>query len=216
MDSKTVLGVIPGGMLIAGGCALYLYTRLKYAQTVSVFKDFGQLKQHLQACDNIYVIVEGTVTKLAENSVRSKNAGIEGAARKVLSTSQEKVSTISDVSVPFLLVDLNGQSVRVTAVHHALRISLVMEKIWEEERRRPNIPTTQELMLTFGTHLGIFGCATLSNAEGGEIVLTPGEVDKSLATTVANRKSRRYLLYAGSCLLIFSGCVVIFGFNFYF
>lgn len=161
-------------------------------------------------------IVEGTVTKLAENSVRSKNAGVEGAARKVLSTTQEKVSTVSDVSVPFLLVDLNGQSITVIAVHHALRISLVMEKVWEEISRRPNVPTTQELMLTFGTHLGIFGCAALSNPQGDEIILTPAEVDKSLAITVANRKSRRYLLYAGSCLLIFSGCVVIFGFKFNF
>ena len=34
------------------------------------------------------VIVEGTVAKLAESSIRSENAGIEGAARKILSSSQ--------------------------------------------------------------------------------------------------------------------------------
>ena len=209
-----MLGVIPGGVLIAGGCALYLYARLKYVPTVSKFEDFGQLKHHLGACDNLTdrcVIVEGTVNKLAENSVHSKNAGIEGAARKVLSTIQGKTSTVSDISVPFLLVDPNGQSIRVTTIHRALRISLVMENVWEEKSGTPIVPTTQELMLTFGTRLGIFGCATLSS---DEIVLTPKEVDKSLAVTAASCKSRRYLLYAGSCLLILSGCVVIFNFNF--
>lgn len=210
MEVKSVLGVIPGGVLVAGGCAVFLYTRLKYEPTASEFKDFGQLKYHLLNCDNhkSNVIIEGTVTKLAENSVRSKNAGIEGAARKVLATVQGKSSTVSNISVPFLLVDSNGRSVRVTAVHQALRISLVMEKVWEDAGSgRPNIPATREQMLTFGTRLGIFGCAILSKAD--EITLAPEEADESMAVTSSSRKSRRRLLYAGGWLLVLSGCAVL-------
>ena len=72
------------------------------------------------------------MTKLAENSVCSEKAGIEGAARKVVTSSQGKISTVSDISVPFLLIDPNGQSMQVTSMHHALRVNLVMEKVWEE------------------------------------------------------------------------------------
>ena len=104
MDAGSLLGLVPGGLLIAGGCAVYLYTRHKYPQTVSEFDDLERLEQHLATREKrrSLVIVEGTVAKLAENSVRSKKAGIEGAARKVFNVTRGKAT--SDVSVPFLLV----------------------------------------------------------------------------------------------------------------
>ena len=214
MDARSVLGVIPGGVLIAGGCAVFLYTRHKHEPPASVFKDLAKLKQHLSLCEPGHsdpnVIVEGTVAKLAENSVRSENAGIEGAARKVLSSSQGKTSTVSDISVPFLLIDTNGQSVRVTSVHHALRVSQVMERVWEEPSTEPGVPVRRELVLTFGTHLGLFGRASLNGAN--EVTLVPEEVDESSAVTIAKQRSHRLLLYIGSFILILGGAAALFNF----
>ena len=199
--------------MIAGGCAVYLYTRHKYEPPASEFKDFAELKQHLSKCqpgrshDSLNVIVEGTVVKLAESCVRSEKAGIEGAARKVLTMTQGKTSTVSDISVPFLLIDPNGQSIRVTSVHHALRVSQVMERVWEEPSAKPSVPVRLELMLTFGTHLGVFGRASLDRTN--EVTLVPEEVDESSAATVAKRKSQRRLLYAGGFILILGGAVAL-------
>ena len=211
-----MFGVIPGGVLIAGGCAVYLYTLHKYEPPASEFKDLAKLKQHLSACEPGHsdpnVIVEGTVAKLAENSVRSEKAGIEGAARKVLSSSQGKISTVSDISVPFLLIDTNssGQSIRVTSVHHALRVSQVMERVWEEPSTKPGVPVRRELVLTFGTRLGLFGRASLDGAN--EVTLVPKEVDESSAVTIAKRRSLRRLLYVGSFILILGGAAALFNF----
>ena len=214
MDPRDVFGLIPGGILIVGGCAVYLYTRYKYEPPASEFKDLAELKQHLSAgrpgfqISDSSVIVEGTVAKLAESSVRSENAGIEGAARKVLSASQGKTSTVSDISVPFLLTDPNGQSIRVTSVHRALRVSQVMERVWEEPSPKPGgVPVRRELMLTFGIHLGLFGRASLDGAN--EVTLVPEEVDKSSAAIIAKRKCHRRLLYAGSFILILGGAAAL-------
>ena len=206
-----MFGVIPGGVLIAGGCAVYLYTRHKFEPPASAFKDLAKLKQHLSKCDPEHrdsnVIVEGTVAKLAESSVRSENAGIEGAARKVITSSQGKTSTVSDISVPFLLVDPNGQSIQVTSVHHALRVCKVMEKVWEEPSTKRGVPARQELMLSFGARLGLFGCASINGSN--EVTFVPEEVDKSSAVTSVNRRSQRQLFYAGSFLLIFGGIAAL-------
>ena len=92
-------------------CCLPLYTWHKYEPPASEFKDFAELcKQHLSKCQpgrshDSNVIIEGTVAKLAESSIRSEKAGIEGAAHHVLSSSQAgKISTVSVFSFPFSLL----------------------------------------------------------------------------------------------------------------
>ena len=81
-----------------------------------------------------------------------------------------------------------------------------MEKVWEDASSR-------ELMLTFGTQLGLYGSASLNETKN-EITLTPEEADSTLAETVASRKRQKRLLYAGSFLLILGGgVVVVFGFT---
>ena len=62
-------------------------------------------------------------------------------------------------------------------------------------------------MLTFGTHLGVFGRASLDRTN--EVTLVPEEVDESSAATVAKRKSQRRLLYAGGFILILGGTVAL-------
>ena len=204
LDLKDVfIGVIPGGMLIVGGCAVYLYTRLRYEPPTPEFKDFHLLQQHLLQCKNRRdnVIVEGIVTRLGDRSVRSEKAGIEGAARKVTTTKEGKTSTSSDISVPFLLVDANGRSIKITSVENALRISNVMDNVWDE----PN--DQRELMLKFDTTLGLVGPASLSQSD--EVTLIPEEADKTLAISAANQRYRRRLLYAGSAVMILGGLATI-------
>lgn len=200
--------MIPSGVLIAGGFSVYLYTRLKYEPPAPGFANFTELKQYLHNSPKQrgYVIVEGTVTKLTQNSVRAKEAGIEGASQKVIIlTPKGKTSTVCDISTPFLLVDTKGQAIKVTAVHHALKVNQVMEKVRKKQRIVQSSPVTRELMLTFGTRLGLFGYALI---EGDEVTPTPKEVDESLSIIVASQKSRRRLLYMCSCFLILSGCTL--------
>ena len=82
-----------------------------------------------------------------------------------------------------------------------------MERVWEEPSAKPSVPVRLELMLTFGTHLGVFGRASLDGAN--EVTLVPEEVDKSSAATVAKRKLHRQLLYAGSFILILGGAAAL-------
>ena len=62
-------------------------------------------------------------------------------------------------------------------------------------------------MLTFGSRLGLFGCASLGGAN--EVTFVPEEADESSAATIAKQKSQRQQLYAGSFILIFSGAVAL-------
>ena len=83
-----------------------------------------------------------------------------------------------------------------------------MERVWEEPSPKPGgVPVRQELMLTFGTHLGLFGRASLDGVN--EVTLVPEEVDKSSAATVAKRKCHKRLLCAGSFILILGGAAAL-------
>ena len=56
----------------------------------------------------------------------------EGSKSSKLKSDTELTSTLSDISVPFLLIDTNGELLTVTAVKSALKIKLAMEKIQKE------------------------------------------------------------------------------------
>ena len=181
-----MLGVLPSGVLIASGCTLYLYTRFQYEPPAPAFENFAKLRQHLLVDGTSpkqrgYVIVGGTVTKAAEND------GIEEASK---TSSKGETSTMSDISIPFLLVDSEGESITVTDVHPALKINLVVGKV------------KKEATMTAETQLGLYGLASIEN---DQVVLYPSQVGVSVSAIVANQKSRRRKLYAGSCFLVLSG-----------
>ena len=191
-----MLGVIPSGVLIASGCTLYLYARFNYGPQAPAFENFTKLRQHLVSNNSpkqrSYVIVEGTVRKVAEND--------EGGSK----ITKGETSTVSDISVPFLLVDRNGESVTVTAVKSTLKIKLAMEKIQKEATlsKLSGGQTSQNPSPPTETQLGLYGEAMI---EDNQMVICPSAADVSMAAIVANQKSQRRKLYAGSCFLVLSG-----------
>ena len=195
--------MVPSGLLIASGCSLYFYSRFNYGPPLPVFENFAKLRQHLGSTSlkerRGYVVVGGTVSKVAEND------GVKGAS----DTSKGETST-SDISVPFFLVDSEGDSITVTSVHPALKINLMVEKIKKEANlRKSGLPSQQLLPHTAGAlitetqlAIGLYGLASIEN---NQVVLYPSEADVSVSSIVAKRKSRKRKLYAGSCFLILSG-----------
>ena len=102
-----MLGLLPSGVLIASGCTLYLYTRFNYGPQTPAFENFTKLRQYLLSNSSskqrsYHVIIEGTMRKMVENGA------MEGG-------SKNETSTVADISVPFLLVDTDGQSVTISA-----------------------------------------------------------------------------------------------------
>ena len=202
-----MLGVLPSGILIASGCTLYLYTRFNYGSQAPTFDNFTKLRQHLVSkCSGSpnqrsYVIIEGSVRKMVEND------GTEEGS-KTSKGDTELTSTLSGISVPFLLVDTNGESLTVAAVKSALKIKLAMEKIQKEAAlslKGGSSQASQSNPLSHTDHdtrLGLYGSASI---EDNQVVIYPSVADVSMAAIVASQKSRRRKLYAGSCFLVLSG-----------
>ena len=193
-----MLGLLPSGVLIASGCTLYLYTRFNYGPQAPAFENFTKLRQYLlnnsSSKQRSYVTVEGTMRKMVENGA------MEGG-------SKNETSTVADISVPFLLVDTDGQSVTISAVKTPLKIEHAVDKIHKEA-----VPSKQSSgqgsqnpsssISPAETWLGLYGLASIEN---NRVVLCPSAADVSMAAIVASQKSRRRKLYAGSCFLVLSG-----------
>lgn len=193
-----MLGLLPSGVLIASGCTLYLYTRFNYGPQAPAFENFTKLRQHLVSSTSLkqrgYVIIEGTVRKV------TKDDDNEGDLK---TTKLGETSTISDISVPFLLIDREGESITITAVKSPLNIKLTVEKTQKEAlEKQNNDQTSQSLLPLTEAQLGVYGFASM---EDNQIVICPSEVDVSLSAIVARQKSRRRKLYAGSGFLVLSG-----------
>ena len=191
-----MLGVIPSGVLIFGGFAVYIYTRIKYEPPVA-FENFAKLKQHLLSKPSTKqrgnVVVEGTVGELTHSSAQDESESVEGmskAASLVCNTQS---------TVLFLIVDSKGESitVRFSGVHSAFKKLKKETTVMSKSQAAVDVTSP-----TMGAHLGLFGKAWI---EDNQVVLAPREVDVSLSAIVANRKSQRRKLYACSCVLILSG-----------
>lgn len=203
-----MLGVLPSGILIASGCTLYLYTRFNYGPQAPSFDNFTKLRQHLVSKSfgspkqRSYVIIEGSVRKMGENDGTE-----EGSKSSKLKSDTELTSTLSDISVPFLLIDTNGELLTVAAVKSALKIKLAMEKIQKETailslKRGSSQASQSNPLPPTDTRLGLYGLASI---EDNQVVIYPSVADVSMAAIVAHQKSRRRKLYSGSCFLVLSG-----------
>jgi hypothetical protein len=202
-----MLGVLPSGILIASGCTLYLYTRYNYGSQAPAFENFTKLRQHLVSNSSpkqrSYVIVEGTVRKVSEN-----NDTEGGSKTSKVDTDSELISALSDITVPFLLVDTNGESLTVATVKSAQKIKLAIENKQKEAtvlnlKQSSSGQASQSGPLPpTDTRLGLYGLASIEN---NKVVIYPSAADVSMAAIVASQKSRRRKLYAGSCFLVLSG-----------
>ena len=195
-----MLGVLPSGLLIASGCTLYLYTRFSYGHQAPTFENFTKLRQHLVSTNSqkqrsSYVIIEGSVRQVAEKD------DTEGGSE--ISKGNTGTSTLSVISVPFLLVDMEGKSVTIKAIKSPL---LAMDKIHKEavlnKQNGGQSDSQSSLPLSETAQLGLYGMASI---EDNQVVICPSAADVSMAAIVASQKSRRRKLYAGSCFLVLSG-----------
>lgn len=202
-----MLGVIPSGVLIAGGCAVYIYTRIKYEPPAPAFENFAKLKQHLLSKPSTKqrgnVVVEGTVGlgELTHSSDQDQPESADGAPTADLtSTSGDKYSLVCDTSaVAFLIVDSKGESITVRFSD----VRSVVKKLKKEPTVLSDSQAVVDMTLpAMGARLGLFGKAWI---EDNQVVLAPREVDVSLSAIVVNRKSQKLKLYACSCLLILGG-----------
>lgn len=121
--------------------------------------------------------------------------------------SKNETSKVADISVPFLLVDTDGQSVIISAVKTPLKIELAVDKIHKEavpskQNSGQGSQNPSSSILPAETWLGLYGLASIEN---NRVVLCPSAADVSMAAIVASQKSRRRKLYAGSCFLVLSG-----------
>ena len=183
-----IIVLSPSGFLITSGCGLYLYARFKYERLTPMFDNFATLKDYLRSNPSLQskscVVVEGTLTQ-------EKNA--TSNTEKVSTHSLEKDKP-SSLSTDFcFLSDSNGVCIRVKSTKAFARL------VAKRKGEQPHVHDSED-------HLGILGYALI---DGQEVCLTPLQYDKTMSAILARRKTRKRLLYAGSCLLILSGCVVL-------
>lgn len=245
------MGLIVG----AGSLALsYLLGKLgdlraeevSYLQGVPQFRDFRKLKEHLRNSpgQKADVMVEGKADKLGNASLYSEKAGVEGAARVVSTTTYSKMwheetskwrdisNTIENVnlSLPFKMVDGQGDHVRVESVHTAGGFRQILQRVFQEKtlpeqrsmgdyatsvalKEIPNGSLTREFMLVFGTPLAGYGCAVLTKSSffsGGEVAFTPVEVSSSIPSLISrNEMIVKTFKFLSFMLLVGGGTVLV-------
>ena len=254
---QNVLGVMIGVASLAGG---YLFRRLMEGtsqklsemQNVQRFRNLGDLKTHLgnSPSQQDYVIIEGVVQKLGNGALQSEKAGVEGAAHVITTTTSTKVydnerkswgensNTVVNLNLalPFKLVDLNGNYVRVNSVNDAGGFQSVLKLVFQEkslpEKRSigdfatgialseiPNGSHVKEFVLLFGSPLAAVGTATLSKQSmfNTDVVFIPKEVAPSISELFSRNEvmASTYkfisflLLIGGGALIVFSLAPVV-------
>ena len=156
MDADHLLtGVLLGGVSLLSGYVLRKVAELRaqevsYLHQVPQFRDFSALRKHLKntPSQRADVLVEGRVSKLGDGALFSEKSGLEGAARRVTTTTYTKVyndesgkwremsNTVENMnaSLPFKLEDGQGGSVRVEGVHRAGGFRQILQRVFQDKR----------------------------------------------------------------------------------
>ncbi len=228
---QQAIGVVLGAASLFAGYVLrkLAQTRaedLSYLNHIPQFQDFKKLRDHLKdsPSESADVLIQGCVEKL-DKVVTSEKSEQEGAARLVTTTTYTKVlhkregqpnkwrdtsNSIENVniSVPFKLVDRQGNDVTVHAVHQASGFRQVLQRVWQDKvqpdskslgdfatsltlKEIPNGSLTREFLLLFGTSMGAYGTATLekqSFLSSGQISFTPLEVNSSIQSLISRNE----------------------------
>lgn len=235
---QQVVGIVLGASSLLLGYVIHKAAQMRqeelsYLQHIPRFANFRYLRDHLRnsPSQRADVLIEGSVDKLGDSTLTSDKTGLEGAAKLVTTTTYTKVyqegsesdsrapswrdmsNTIENVniSVPFKLVDSQGNSVNVTTIHTAGGFRQVLQRVWQEKvppdsrhmgdyltnitlREIPNGSLTREFLLVFGTSIGAYGSATLQQKQSGifsseEIVnFSPVEVGTSIRALISRNE----------------------------
>lgn len=179
--------------------------------------------------------VEGAA-RLVTTTTYTKVYHEESQKWRDLSNSMENVN----LSLPFKLADGKGDFARVESVHNAGGFRQLLQKVFQEKtfpeqrtmgdyatnitlKEIPNGSLTREFLLVFGTSMGAYGNAVLTNQSffsGGEIVFTPKEVGTSISGLISRNemiaKTFKFLsflfLFAGGSILLLSAVPIVFKF----
>ena len=238
---QQVVGVALGASSLLLGYIIHRAAQMRleelsYLKHIPRFSNFGGLRDHLRNSPNqrADVLIEGSVEKLNDNVLTSEKTGLEGAAKLVTTTTYTKVyqessesdrgtareprwrdmsNTIENVniSVPFKLVDSQGNSVNVATVHQAGGFRQVLQPVWQEKvlpdsrhmgdyltnmtlREIPNGSLTREFLLVFGTSIGAYGNASLQQKQSGffsnkeAVIFSPVEVGTSIRALISRNE----------------------------
>ena len=235
--------------------AQFRQEELSYLQHVPRFLNLGALRDHLRNSPNrqAKVLIEGSAEKQDNNTLISEKTGLEGAAKLVTTTTYTKVyqessesdsrspiwrdmsNTIENVniSVPFKLVDRQGNVVSVSGMHTAGGFRQVMQRVWQEKvlpdsrhmgdyltnitlREIPNGSLTREFLLVFGTSVGAYGTASLHQKQATffgtteDVSFTPVEVGSSIRALISrNELIVNSLKFVSMVLLVGGGSILL-------
>jgi hypothetical protein len=150
-----VYGVLLGFGSIALGYLLSRVTKgidseLEYLKSAPRYYNFTKLQSDLSKKPSgvhSRVLVEGTVRKDGNTVLFSDDAGLEGAARLVLTTSLRKVwneeksqwnersdnLTNQCLSIPFKLVDRQGASLTIENIHLASGFRSILQRVYQKK-----------------------------------------------------------------------------------
>ena len=233
-----MVGIVLGASSLLLGYVIHKAAQMRqeelsYLMHIPRFANFGRLRDHLRnsPSQRADVLIEGSVEKIDNKALTSEKTGLEGAAKLVTTTTYTKVyqeSTESDsrepkwrdmsntienvnVSVPFKLVDSQGNSVTVNNVHNSGGFRQVLQRVWQEKvlpdsrqmgdyltnitlREIPNGSLTREFLLVFGTSIGAYGNATLQQKQAGffsneeTVAFSPVEVGASIRALISRNE----------------------------
>ena len=146
------------------------------------------------------VTVEGTVSGVNYKPIRSDIGGVEGVARQV-SKFCERGGTrsailTSNLSVPFLLSDHDGNLLCVSAIHEAKGLDLVMQTVWTDQ-------SWCDKILTFGTHLVLRGPIQRVGSADDRLIMNPTKV--ALTTDGLGKETTTLKVLILSVILIVVG-----------
>lgn len=179
--------------------------------------------------------VEGAA-RLVTTTTYTKVYHEESQSWRDMSNSMENVN----LSLPFKLADNKGSYVRVEMVHNAGGFRQLLQKVFQEKtqpeqrtmgdyatnitlREIPNGSFTREFLLVFGTSMGAYGNAVLTNQSllsSGEVVFAPKEVGSSISNLILRNEmianTFKFLsfvfLFAGGSILLLSAVPIFFKF----
>ena len=179
------------------------------------FHDFKKLKDHLINCPDLRdkVIVEGRVEEHEYSLASTKPYAIGAAQLKETITweygqSSKKTEINNFESVPFKLVDTNGNHIHTDSIHTAEGFKLILDTIFksEPEKQETQVVMTTHSMLKFGTPIGAFGYAVLKdNSNSSDVSFYPFQVGISAKSLIDNTPDTGSASWNWKTLLIVLG-----------
>ena len=231
LGSGIVLGLGIAGLAL-GGVIKWL-SRRKYEivlkKAAHCYNDYNKLRNDLLQSNGALsnIIIEGDVNQSSRcvEYVSEKKHQKGVAQLNIVKTKDKKHDTLEIASVPFTLVDSDGNAVTIENIHtsqgyYSLCDSGVLQQVATDLRTGNIVPTSQEErkvhLIKYGTSLAVLGDVMFREGKGGEIVFNPNKVGKSVELLISTKKTTnlstittRVLVIGGVTLIVIVGIIWI-------